>query len=828
MPETAQVTPRRTALVAMLSLAFAGLAVAPAQAASSSGLQRRPGTPVVVRRSDAPAVARHSAALRTAHLSATPLSTWQVDYTGFDNNAPAKAAFAAAVSTWASIVKSTVPIKVMATFEDLSAEGADVLGAAGPDYEITGPGIGDGTSYYADALADSLDGRDNDPGYVDIDASFNSQATQIYYGTDGNTPPGYIDFESVVLHELGHGLGFSGSSSYTSGSGNFDCLNANGPLCRDPGGYEAYDTYLQSSTGANLTTLTDGSTALGSAYTDPNGVWWSGANGTSANGGTRVKLYAPATWSDGSSIAHMDEDAYSGDNALMTPYLNNDEVIHTPGPIVLAVMRDLGWTTSFDAGKVTGVTAAPYDGEIKLSWSAPASNGYPVTSYRVDWTRNGVAQPSQTVTAPALDLTGLTDGDAYGFTVTAINAVGFGPASDVVTASPATDKTPPVVSFASTPAFRQTSGSIPFSASDPGHPAEAITFQCGIDTTTLTDCTSPLAFSGLSLGQHTLTVVATDAAANSSAPASFAFTVETTPPTVHIDSGPDGTWVASATYAFSGTDESSAVTYQCAIDGGAATACTSPATYTGLTQGTHTFSVVAADVAGNTSTPDSRTFRYDAAAPAVSSVPLPAYNLNSAVGLRYSGSDTGSGVVSYDVQYRRAAFNGSFGGYSTPAGWAGTTATIRTMPAAAGYTYCFQARARDAAGRVSPWSTERCTATPLDDRALAASSGWGRGTGAPYYKSTVTATAKAGQVLTRTGVQARRIFLVATSCRGCGTVGVYWNGALLATVNLNATTTTYKRVISVRDFGTARAGTLQLKSLNTGRTYIDGVDLSRT
>jgi hypothetical protein len=805
----------------LLAFFSAGLAAAPAQAAGHDGLQRRPGTPLVVRRGDAPVVQRHTAALRTANVAAAPLSTWSVTYHGF--TAQAQASFAAAVDTWSRIVKSAVPIKVEATFEDLSSAGPDVLGAAGPDYEISGPGIGNGTSYYADALADSLNGTDNDPGFVDIDASFNSVAPQIYYGTDGNPPLGYIDFESVVLHELGHGLGFSGSSGYSGGTGTFDCLEPATFAC-PAAGYEIYDTYLQTAAGSSLTDLPNNSTDLGSAYTATNGVWWGGPNGTVANGGSRIKLYAPGSWSDGSSIAHMDEDSYSGPNALMTPYLNNDEVIHAPGPLVLALMRDTGWVTAYDAAKVTGVTAAPYDKEVTLSWTAASGNGYPVTAYRVSWTHNGVVQAPQTTTATSLDLPGLVNGDSYGFTVSAVNAVGYGPTSDVVTASPVPDTTPPTVSFAASPSYRQQTGSMPFTATDPGHPTEALTYQCGLDSPTLTSCANPAAFANLALGAHTLYVTATDTACNASQVASFPFTVETTPPTVQIDSGPSG-WVHSATFAFSGTDESSAVTFQCSLDSGPATACTSPATYAGLTHGTHSFSVNAVDVAGNTNTVSQPfQFQYDALAPVTSSAALPAYNLNSAVGLRYSATDAGSGVASYDVRYRKAPFNGGFGAYSNPVS---TTALLWTTPAAPGWTYCLQARAHDKVGLVSAWSTERCTVTPLDDRAFAASSGWGRGSGSPYYKGTVTATTKTGQVLTRTGAQARRLYLVVTTCHGCGTLGVYWNSRLMYQVNLNAASTTVKRVVRLPDFGSVWTGTLQLKALNSGRTYVDGVALSR-
>ncbi len=51
----------------------------------------------------------------------------------------------------------------------------------------------------------------------EIDASFNSAFANWYLGTDGNVPSNKWDFYSVVLHELGHGLGFL-SSFDVSGS----------------------------------------------------------------------------------------------------------------------------------------------------------------------------------------------------------------------------------------------------------------------------------------------------------------------------------------------------------------------------------------------------------------------------------------------------------------------------------------------------------------------------------------------------------------------------------------------------------------------------------
>ena len=45
----------------------------------------------------------------------------------------------------------------------------------------------------------------------DIVATFNSDFDDCYLGTDGSAPIGTIDFVSVVLHELCHGIGFVGS-----------------------------------------------------------------------------------------------------------------------------------------------------------------------------------------------------------------------------------------------------------------------------------------------------------------------------------------------------------------------------------------------------------------------------------------------------------------------------------------------------------------------------------------------------------------------------------------------------------------------------------------
>jgi PKD repeat protein len=94
-----------------------------------------------------------------------------------------------------------------------------------------------------------------------------------------------------------------------------------------------------------------------------------------------------------------------------------------------------------------------------------------------------------------------------------------------------------------------------------------------------------------------ISVTTPDGTATSSS--SFTVIPDTTPPDTTIYSGPGPTadWDGSATFYFTATEPS---TYECSLDEAPFTACSSPATYSGLGAGPHTFRVRATDTAGNT------------------------------------------------------------------------------------------------------------------------------------------------------------------------------------------------------------------------------------
>jgi hypothetical protein len=130
-----------------------------------------------------------------------------------------------AASIWGGILPSTVTIQVVATFDSqFCSGGSAVLGSAGPETVHSDfPGAELPNTWYTQALANKMSGVDQDV-LEDIAAAFNSDVDNAtclgnvdwYYGLDSNEGND-IELLPVVLHELGHGLGFLTLASLGSG-----------------------------------------------------------------------------------------------------------------------------------------------------------------------------------------------------------------------------------------------------------------------------------------------------------------------------------------------------------------------------------------------------------------------------------------------------------------------------------------------------------------------------------------------------------------------------------------------------------------------------------
>ena len=245
----------------------------------------------------------------------------------------AKTAFAAAAAIWANTIRSAVPITISACWSNLGSP--TILGYSGTlSSSRNFTGAPKTNVFYEASLANALHGSDLDPTYFDDYITYNSGFSW-YYGTDGLPPAGQYDLVSVAAHEMAHGLNFSGTAQYASGVGKYGLSSPVSP--------NIYDTFVEDAAGTKLTAYTNPSTALGNLLRSGS-LWFNGPNSKPANAGSRVKIYAPATWAGGSSYSHLDYSTFAGTaNSMMVYAIGSGSSQHNPGPVTKAMLKDMGW-----------------------------------------------------------------------------------------------------------------------------------------------------------------------------------------------------------------------------------------------------------------------------------------------------------------------------------------------------------------------------------------------------------------------------------------------------------------------------------------------------
>jgi hypothetical protein len=204
--------------------------------------------------------------------------------------------FQHAADIWGGLLNSDVEIRVEARFNPQSCDSSSaVLGSAGPIEvfkDFTGAEVA-GVWYHV-ALANKQAGGDLAPSSDDIIATFNSSidnndncltGTNWYYGFDGNEGND-VELLPVVLHELGHGLGFSTLVNGSTGSEFF-------------GMPDIYETFLlDNSTGLHWDEMNNSQRATSAINTD--NLVWDGQTVTQAaplflGGAPTLFINSPAT-----------------------------------------------------------------------------------------------------------------------------------------------------------------------------------------------------------------------------------------------------------------------------------------------------------------------------------------------------------------------------------------------------------------------------------------------------------------------------------------------------------------------------------------------------
>ncbi len=277
--------------------------------------------------------------------------------TGATLGAQRKNALQFAADIWGARLDSSVDIRVDAEFHPLPCDAfSAVLGSAGPNSVIRdfahAPVAG---VWFVQALANSLFGADVDPEVDDIEADFNSDlgapeclaGAQWYLGFDGKPPAGQIDFVTIALHELAHGLGFLELMNLQTGE-------------KLLGLDDAFIRFLENQqTGKLYPEMTDGERVAASVAT--NNLVWTGEQTTAAAEedvlvqGTdeqtgQVKLYAPEQPDPGSSVAHF-SDAVSPSELLSPFYMGPNHNVD----LTVAAFADMGWQVAASASCGNGV-----------------------------------------------------------------------------------------------------------------------------------------------------------------------------------------------------------------------------------------------------------------------------------------------------------------------------------------------------------------------------------------------------------------------------------------------------------------------------------------
>lgn len=296
--------------------------------------------------------------------------------------------FNRAADIWEAFLDSTQTIRVTSNFDPLApcSSSGGVLGAAGPNTAHRDfANVPFASTWYPAALANKIAGSDLSA-QDDIGATFNSDVdnaclgagTRFYYGLDNATPIGTVNLLVVVLHEIGHGLGFlsftdEATGAYFNGSPD---VWARFMFDRD-----------QNATWFQMTQAQRQASAV-----NTNDLLWDGANVRIASGFLtaardaatgRVQLFTPNPVQPGSSVSHWNSSA--SPNLLMEPAIN------TGLPLTLdltrQLMRDIGWfrdaNNNVQADVISNVTPSGSTltpgAQVSVQWTNPASFSRNVT-----------------------------------------------------------------------------------------------------------------------------------------------------------------------------------------------------------------------------------------------------------------------------------------------------------------------------------------------------------------------------------------------------------------------------------------------------------------
>ncbi len=326
--------------------------------------------------------------------------------------------FSHAAAIWGAFLDSTVPININAKFDPLTpcSSSGGVLGSAGAaSISRDFAGAEHAATWYPVALKNKIVGSDANTAAAEINTTFNSSidtgclgsGTRFYYGLDNASPSLRINLLVVLLHEMGHGLGFQ-----TFANGSTGALN---------GGYiDVFARHMYDRSSNKFWGEMDNAQRQVSALNDGN-LMFAGPNvrrasslltsGRDASNGN-VQLFAPTSLQSGSSLSHYDKAAFP--NLLMEPAINTGLPLNLD--LTRQQMRDIGWFRDANGDLVPDTISNVSAEGANLTSGSPTSVSWNSTS---GFTQNVIIELSLDggVTYPTVIASNIPNTGSHGFTV---------------------------------------------------------------------------------------------------------------------------------------------------------------------------------------------------------------------------------------------------------------------------------------------------------------------------------------------------------------------------------------------------------------------------